>query len=117
MDRRLALVFVASLGCHVTTQTEVTRPGAGEIIQHPEGAIAHRPTLVLSETGKLRFVEPLECPTERVVSSTTAIEVATRPNLATFVVGVIATGDRQSRPESTAPAGIRPSRRTAHRRR
>lgn len=92
MDRRFVLVLVASLGCHVTARSEITRPGAEQIIQHPEGAIARRPTLVMSETGALRFVEPLECPTERVVSSTTSIELDTRPNLATFVVGVIATG-------------------------
>ncbi|MBA3465071.1 MAG: hypothetical protein H0T46_34375 [Deltaproteobacteria bacterium] len=89
MTRTVALVLLAS--CHVTTQTEVTRPATEEIVQHPEGAIAHRPTLVLSESGSLRFVQPLECPTERVVSSSTAIELETRPNLATFVVGVIAT--------------------------
>lgn len=89
MQRTLALLFVA--GCHVTTRTEITHPGAEEIVQHPDGAIAHKPTLVLSDTGALRFVEPLECPTERIVSSTTAIEIETRPNLATFVVGVIAT--------------------------
>ena len=91
MNRTVALVVLASSGCHVTTQTEVTRPATEEIIPHPEGAIAHKPTLVLSERGALRFVQPLECPTERVVSSATAIEIETKPNLATFVVGVIAT--------------------------
>ncbi len=93
MARRLALVFVgvATSGCHVIRQTEVTHPASEQTIEHPEGAIAHRPMLVLSETGALRFIEPLECPTERIVSSTTALEIETRPNLATFVVGVIAT--------------------------
>lgn len=91
MARTLALVLIASVGCHVTHLTEVTRPKTEKSVLHPEGAIAHRPTLVLSETGALRFVEPLECPTERIVSSTTAIEIETQPNLATFVVGVIAT--------------------------
>ncbi len=101
MARRLALVLVGiatsistsifTSGCHVTRQTEVTHPTTEQTIQHPEGAVARRPVLVLSETGALRFVEPLDCPTERIVSSTTAIEIETRPNLATFVVGVIAT--------------------------
>jgi len=45
---------------------------------------------VLTETGRLRFVEPLECPTEEVVHQHATIELATRPNLATFTVGVIA---------------------------
>ncbi|MEO7095174.1 MAG: hypothetical protein ABI175_18075 [Polyangiales bacterium] len=93
MQRTLALLVAANLaaGCHVTTRTEVTHPGSEEIIPHPEGAVGRKPALVLSETGGLRFVEPLECPTERIISSTTAVEIETRPNLATFVVGVIAT--------------------------
>lgn len=89
MQRALVLLF--AVGCHVTTRSAITHPGAEEIITHPEGAIARKPTLILSETGALRFVEPLECPTERVVASTTTIEIETRPNLATFVVGVIGT--------------------------
>lgn len=89
MQRALVLLFAA--GCHVTTRTEVTRPGGDELVTHPEGAVARKPTLVLSETGALRFVEPLECPTERAISSTRAVEIETRPNLATFVVGVVAT--------------------------
>jgi hypothetical protein len=91
MLRLTALVLLASTACHVTVRTEVTHPGTEDAILHAEGAIAHRPTVVLSELGTLRFVEPLECPTERVVSSKTTIETETRPNLATFVVGVIAT--------------------------
>ncbi|CAN5887596.1 hypothetical protein BH11MYX3_BH11MYX3_48600 [soil metagenome] len=93
MARRLALVLVgvAASGCHVTRQTEITHPTTDRTIQHPEGAIARRPVLVLAETGALRFVEPLDCPPERIVSSTKALEIETRPNLATFVVGVIAT--------------------------
>ncbi|MBL9016104.1 MAG: hypothetical protein JNL83_18095 [Myxococcales bacterium] len=91
MVRLTSLVLLATTACHITVRTEVTHPTDERSVLHPEGAIAHRPTLVLSETGALRFVEPLECPTERVVSSKTTYEIETRPNLATFVVGVIAT--------------------------
>jgi hypothetical protein len=77
--------------CHVTSHSELRRPGEATQILHPEGAIARRPTLVLTETGKLRFVEPLECPTEEVVTEARATETVRGPNLATFVVGVIAT--------------------------
>jgi len=38
----------------------------------------------------MRFVEPLECPTEEIVRQHTTTEIVTRPNLATFTVGVIA---------------------------
>jgi hypothetical protein len=77
--------------CHVTSQSEIRRPGQVHVVEHPEGATARRPTLVVTEAGALRFVEPLECPTEEVVTETRAIETTTGPNLATFVVGVIAT--------------------------
>jgi len=90
MHRGIALVLVAS-ACHVTVQTETTRPGKLERIQRSEGAIAHRPTLVLTDAGLLRFVEPLECPTEEIVETVAGTEIATQPNLATFVVGIIAT--------------------------
>jgi hypothetical protein len=80
-----------SAACHVTIRTETTRPITTERIQHPEGAIAHRPTIVLTDAGMLRFVEPLECPTEEVARQHTTIEIVTRPNLATFTVGVLAT--------------------------
>ncbi|MDQ3337372.1 MAG: hypothetical protein M4D80_19595 [Myxococcota bacterium] len=77
--------------CHVTSHTQIRRPRDTKQIEHPEGAIARRPTLVLTDTGALRFVEPLECPTEEVVTETRATETVRGPNLATFVVGMIAT--------------------------
>ena len=91
MHRGIALAPVLACACHVTTTTELTRPTVTERIRHGEGAIARPPTLVLTDAGALRFVEPLECPTEEVVATTTSIEEATGPNLATFVVGVIVT--------------------------
>jgi hypothetical protein len=84
-------VFIALAACHVTSTSEVTRYGAIERQRHAEGAIARKPALVLGDAGALRFVEPLECPTEELVAAHTTTEIATRPNLATFVVGVVAT--------------------------
>lgn len=91
--RSLGLVVTATLaaGCHVVQRTELRRPEAERLIPHTEGAVARKPALQLTEAGALRFVEPLECPSEREVASTTTVEVETRPNLATFVVGVLAT--------------------------
>ena len=77
--------------CHVTTHTVITRPIDTKRITHPEGAVARKPTLVLTDAGQLRFVEPLECPTEEEVVEQSSIEETRAPNLATFVVGVIAT--------------------------
>jgi hypothetical protein len=70
-------------------RNETARPVASERIRHPEGAIAHRPALVVTEAGQLRFVEPLECPTEEIVRQRTTVEVVTRPNVATFTIGVV----------------------------
>ncbi|HEY0986747.1 MAG TPA: hypothetical protein VGD80_06825 [Kofleriaceae bacterium] len=86
----IALAAVASASCHVVVQNEIARPVATERIAHPEGAIARRPTLILAEAGRLRFIEPLECPTEEIVRQELTTELASRPNLATFTVGVIA---------------------------
>lgn len=77
--------------CHVTRQSELVQPVATERIVHSEGAQPRKPALVLTEAGTLRFVEPLECPTEEKVTASTVTETEIRPNLATFVVGVIAT--------------------------
>ncbi|HEU4728507.1 MAG TPA: hypothetical protein VFT22_11470 [Kofleriaceae bacterium] len=81
---------LAGSACHVVVESDTTRPALTETIVHPEGATARRPALVLTEQGRLRFVEPLECPTEELVRPHTTTEVTTRPNLATFTVGVVA---------------------------
>ena len=86
-----AVWWLALAACHVTTRTETTRPANIQRIRHGEGAVARRPALVLTGDGRLRFVEPLDCPTQEVVTTTRAIEIERGPNLATFVVGVIAT--------------------------
>jgi hypothetical protein len=75
----------------VSTQNEITRPGTIERVKHAAGAAGRKPTLVLADNGRFRFVEPLECPTEEIVVEQRAIETVTGPNLATFVVGMIAT--------------------------
>ncbi|MEJ7601128.1 MAG: hypothetical protein WKG01_24710 [Kofleriaceae bacterium] len=90
--RPLVLVCTVGLsGCHVTARNEITRPIKTERVPQLAGAIARPPTLVLGDAGELRFVEPLACPSEEIVTSQTAVEVTTGPNLATFVVGTIAT--------------------------
>jgi hypothetical protein len=88
--RGVAFVLVAA-GCHVVARTETLRPSQLERIPHRDQPRPGPPALVLTGTGELRFVETLACPTEELVATTGTVEVATRPNLATFVVGVIAT--------------------------
>jgi hypothetical protein len=79
----------ASAACHVVIETETLRPVATERVRHPEGAVARRPALMVTDAGQLRFVEPLECPTEELVRQRTTVEVVTRPNVATFTIGVL----------------------------
>ncbi|MGE0867038.1 MAG: hypothetical protein AB7P03_00645 [Kofleriaceae bacterium] len=87
----LRAVLVLGLGgCHVTVQTETTRPGTTERIIRRESPTARPPTIELTDAGRLRFIEPLECPAEQIITEGTTIELARRPNPATFVVGVLA---------------------------
>ncbi len=87
----VGLAGLAGLGgCHVVTRDELTRPGTTERIRQGTDPTPGRPMLVLSEAGALRFIEPLECSTEELVREQHAVEITTGPNLATFVVGVIA---------------------------
>jgi hypothetical protein len=94
MLRRQTIVAAAAAAattaaCHVRLRSELTRPIATQRVLHPEGAVARRPALVWTELGALRFVEPLDCPSEEIVRQHTAVETEVRPNLATFTVGVI----------------------------
>jgi hypothetical protein len=84
----LALLLAPS-ACHVVSQSELVRPGPAERIRRTEAAAPRPPELVLAG-DRLRFIERLECPTEEVIAEQRALELVTRPNLATFVVGVIA---------------------------
>lgn len=87
---RALAVVLALAGCHVIERNEILRPGATQRVRladaTPRGA-----TIALTDTGRFRFVEPLECKTEDVVAQVAGTEVVTKPNLATFVVGIIAT--------------------------
>lgn len=86
--RRWPVVLVLA-GCHTIVRDQVTRPTATKRVQLAPTARA--PTLVLTEAGRLRFVEPLECATEETVTQLTSTEIITTPNYATLVVGIIAT--------------------------
>lgn len=90
MRRWVALGLVVPIaGCHVVTRTEAVRPHAATPQRLPPRPLP--PTLIVDDGGHLRFVEPLACPTMVVTTAERAVEITTSPNLATFVVGVIAT--------------------------
>lgn len=89
--RCVVVLGLFAAGCHVIGQTDTLAPVKTERVVNPNGAMPRPPTLVLTEAGTLRFVEPLECPTEELVTNQVTHETELGPNLATFVVGVIAT--------------------------
>ena len=91
MYRAGAIGALAALACacHTVTRTEITRPSETTRVRLDAAPAAGAPQLVLAG-ARLRFVEPLACATEEVVTDATALEVATRPNLATFAVGALA---------------------------
>lgn len=82
---------VFATGCHVVGHTDTLAPVRTERVVKSAAAMPQPPTLVLTESGTLRFVEPLECPTDELVTNRMTHETEIGPNLATFVVGVIAT--------------------------
>ncbi|HEY4240221.1 MAG TPA: hypothetical protein VGM88_10410 [Kofleriaceae bacterium] len=91
MLRRVSVGLCALAGCHTVSDLETTRPGAARHVQRTEQATARPPALVVTDAGMLRFVEPLECPSEDVTRPETTVEHVIAPNFATFTVGVIAT--------------------------
>ena len=89
--RSVAIGLCLTTACHVVSEIDNTRPGQARIVHHLDQPTPRHPAVVVGPAGVLRFVEPLECPTERTVTTENTTEVITGPNLATFVVGVIAT--------------------------
>lgn len=85
-----ALVLLIA-GCHIVERNEIVRPGATEHTVLRGLPTARPATIQLTEAGQLRFVEPLECATENVIQQVSGTEIVTKPNLATFVVGIVAT--------------------------
>jgi len=84
-------IALAVAGCHVVVREDLIRPGTHQHVRHADVPTARPPTIVLTDAGRLRFVEPLECRTEDVVTQLAGTQIETRPNLATFVVGIVAT--------------------------
>lgn len=75
----------------MAVESEVSRPGRTDRVRSVAPPIAQPPALVVDDAGRFRFVEPLFCATTTTVVSHRALERSRRPNMATFVVGIIAT--------------------------
>ncbi len=88
---RSAIVAIGLAGCHVISQVDNTRPGPEHVTHHLDQPSPRRPQIEVGIAGAIRFVEPLECPTERTTDTINTSEVIRGPNIATFIVGMIAT--------------------------
>jgi hypothetical protein len=88
---RGALLATLLVGCHTRSRVTTTTPGEERPVIDEARSRAAAPTAVVTAAGMLRFVEPLRCAADVMVEVETVDEVTVKPNLATFVVGVVAT--------------------------
>jgi hypothetical protein len=90
--RATPIVTAAALvACHVTVTSEITRTQPTRTWLDRPRATATGSAIALDHRGHLRFVETLVCPAEAVTHVEPERQRRVRPNLATFVVGVVAT--------------------------
>lgn len=91
MKRLLACSIAVLAACHVRDRVTRTTPGVERREVQREQVRALPPTVLVDTDGWMRFVAPLRCQVEVKVEVERSETVTTRPNLATFVVGVVAT--------------------------
>ncbi len=75
--------------CHNATRIEDTRPGAVSFVVDQTTAHRGLPRIAITEQGRWRFEIPLLCDGQEFVEQSNSAKVRYRPNVATFVVGVI----------------------------
>lgn len=85
------LACVLATGCHTLRTSEETTRGETRRVARDEPPRALPPRVELGDDGRLRLIEPLVCGHDSV-TDVDVIRVSRRtPNMATLVVGVIAT--------------------------
>ena len=88
---RVVVTLVALAGCHSTIRWQDTRQGEVRRERRAEPPRALAPTVMVTEAGRLRFVEPLVCGYDTVTELAGFDVERTKPNAATLIVGVLAT--------------------------
>lgn len=86
-----ALVPVVLAGCHVVSTVEVVRPGATSHVIVRDSVTSGAPRVVVTDAGLLRFIEPQICQTRDSIEQRATTETIEEPNIAAFVVGIVAT--------------------------
>lgn len=87
--RALALLLLA--GCHSTLHYTDTRQGEVRRVQRPDAPRPLAPAVMVTEAGRLRFVEPLVCRFDTVTDLASFDVEETRANPAALIVGIVAT--------------------------
>jgi len=99
MDRRTQiaplLVCLVSLacaaGCHVTSRVDATLAGKTRHKLHKDQRMVLAPRLEITNAGRFRLVEPIMCKRDILVEQVTHRTTVKKPNLATVIVGILAT--------------------------
>ena len=75
--------------CHNVTRIEDTRPGAVSFVVDQPTAHGGLPRIAITDQGRWRFEIPLLCDGQEFVEQRHSAKVRYRPNVATFVLGVV----------------------------
>jgi hypothetical protein len=82
-------VIVGSQGCHTQHRVTQTTRGNTSIVVDQTTASGTGARLAISDQGRWRFEVPLQCSAQEFVELTNNEKIHTRPNVATFVVGIV----------------------------
>ncbi len=86
-----AIALALMVGCHSTSTVHETTLGKRTWVPQLDTATTLKPRASITPKGQLLFAHPLQCMGDVLVVETTDRVVKTGPNLATLVVGIIAT--------------------------
>jgi hypothetical protein len=87
--RLLVASALAIAGCHTHTRIDQTVAGETRTVPRPGVQRALAPTVEVTDSGLLRFAHPLVCTHDVMVEQSTYRVTRTRPNIATFILGLI----------------------------
>lgn len=92
-QRRIAGLVALGLlaACHNITRIDDTQFGATSFVVDQTTAHGGGPRVAITDTGKWRFEVPLICDGQEFIELTNSAKLRSKPNVATFVVGILAT--------------------------
>lgn len=94
MDRKTAIAIACAAlvaGCHVTSRLDATVYGKTSYKLHREQRLVLAPRVEVTPAGWFRFVRPVTCKRDILVEQLNYRTTVVKPNLATVIIGVLAT--------------------------